>query len=216
MQFSENVTLLGAGKAKRAVIVESLGHAPVLIAADGGAKIAVKMGQTPQFVVGDFDSIDSNTLKRIPQNRRLRITEQDSTDFEKCLALLQAPLILGVGFLGRRLDHQLAALNALVKFPSQTCVLLNNRDLCFHLPANFDLALKPGTRVSLFPMAPVQGRAEGLAWPIEGLDFAPAGRIGTSNSTTGAALKLRMDGPGMLIILPRAALGSVIAALQPR
>jgi len=30
-------------------------------------------------------------------------------------------------------------------------------------------------------MAAVQGRSGGLRWPIDGLPFAPDGRIGTSN-----------------------------------
>ena len=33
------------------------------------------------------------------------ITEQDSTDFEKCLRRISAPEILGFGFLGARVDH---------------------------------------------------------------------------------------------------------------
>jgi glutamate-ammonia-ligase adenylyltransferase len=63
------------------------------------------------------------------------------------------------------------------------------------------LALPRGTRLSLFPMGPVQGDSEGLRWPLAGLDFAPDGMIGTSNEVSGA-VRLRMHAPKMLVILP--------------
>ncbi len=63
-------------------------------------------------------------------------------------------------------------------------------------------------------MAPVTGQSEGLRWPIDGLAFAPNGRVGTSNAVTGP-VALRFDGDGMLVILPRTALPQVIKALMP-
>jgi thiamine pyrophosphokinase len=44
------------------------------------------------------------------------LPEQDTTDFEKCLYSVAAPLLLGVGFLGGRADHHLAAMNVLVRY----------------------------------------------------------------------------------------------------
>ena len=63
------------------------------------------------------------------------------------------------------------------------------------------LDLPRGTRLSLFPMGPVQGDSEGLRWPLAGLDFAPDGMIGTSNEVSGP-VRLRMQAPKMLVILP--------------
>jgi thiamine pyrophosphokinase len=80
-----------------------------------------------------------------------------------------------------------------------------------HLPPRLAIDLPPGTRVSLFPMAPVTGRSEGLRWPIAGIPFAPAGRIGTSNEATGP-VRLAMDGPGMIAVLPARALDALLAA----
>ena len=212
MRFSERVTLLGASKVNQRVLTEALTFAPRLIAADGGARNAVKLGQMPQFVIGDLDSVDPETLSRIPADRQIRISEQDTTDFDKCLTIIDAPLILGVGFLGRRVDHQLAAFNSLVRHPQRSILLISKRDLCFHLPPRLTLSLAIGTRLSLFPMAPVTGRTLGLRWPIEGIRFAPDGRIGTSNVTDQESVILTIDGPGMLAIMPRAALAEVVQA----
>ena len=216
VQTSENLTLVGAGDVSKEVLTLALTYAPYLVAADGGAKLALNYGNTPNYVIGDFDSVGGDALARIPEHRHLLVSEQDSTDFEKCLRIIDAPLILGVGFLGRRLDHQLAALSELVHYASIRCALIGAHDVVFHLPETLELSLTPGTRLSLFPMQPVTGRSEGLEWPIEGLEFAPGGRVGTSNRVVAPRVRLMMDGPGMLAIVPRAALPDVVAALTRR
>jgi thiamine pyrophosphokinase len=77
------------------------------------------------------------------------------------------------------------------------------------------LSLAPGEPFSLFPMAEVTGRSVGLEWPIAGLDFSPAGQIGTSNRVVDRRVVLQFDGPGMLVILPRRRLDAAIKALVP-
>jgi thiamine pyrophosphokinase len=72
--------------------------------------------------------------------------------------------------------------------------------------------MRSGDRFSLFPMAGVTGRSEGLKWPIAGLQFAPDARGGTSNQALGP-VRLQMDGPGMLVIVPRARLDVALAGL---
>jgi len=91
-------------------------------------------------------------------------------------------------------------------------VLLGKKDLVFHLHGAVSLDLAAGSRLSLFPMRGVRGSALGLEWPIDGLELAPEGRIGTSNRVTHGPVRLAFDGPGMLVILPRAALGTVVDA----
>ena len=66
------------------------------------------------------------------------------------------------------------------------------------------MELPAGTRVSLFPMAPVTGLpSEGLRWPLDGLAFAPDARVGTSNQALGGSLRLRFDRRRMLVIRRR-------------
>lgn len=205
------VTLLGPAPSNPPDIKAALARAPVLVAADGGAEAALALGLMPEAVIGDFDSFDPRG--RVPEDRLHRIAEQDSTDFEKALDRISAPRVLALGFLGRRLDHSLAVLSALVSHPPGRCVLVGRHDVIVHLPRGIDLALTPGARVSLFPMVPVTGRSEGLEWPIDEIAFAPGRRIGTSNRSTGP-VRLGMDGPGMLLILPGTSLGALLDALD--
>ncbi len=209
LHSSAPVTLIGAGALAPGDLLAARQHAPVVVAADGGADAALAHGVVPALVIGDGDSLSAMARARIPASRIHDVADPDTTDFQKCLARIVAPRLLCVGFLGGRIDHALAVLSALAASP-RDCVLFNARDVVFHAPARCTLDLPPGTRLSLFPMAPVTGRSTGLAWPIDGLALSPGGRIGTSNRTTGP-VTLHLDGPGMLVIVPRRGLAAVLA-----
>lgn len=214
LETSQNVTLLGGGHIDSVDLVQALGRAPVLVAADGGADFALSQGHLPQAVIGDFDSISPRARAAIPANRQHPIAEQDSTDFDKCLRSIRAPLILGLGFLGPRIDHQLAAFNALGRRPGVRCVLIGAHDICFLCPPRLALDLPEGMRLSLFPLGAVRGQSRGLRWPIDGIRFAPGGRVGTSNRVAAGPVEFSFAEPRMLAILPRTALDAVLAGLR--
>ena len=213
VQTLDKVTLLGASSVSAAVLQESLTLAPVLVAADGGAKEAIKRGLMPQAVIGDLDSLDDPTRAAIPADRLHRVAEQDSTDFEKALARIDAPLVLAVGFTGQRLDHELAVYSSLVQYGARPVIVVGDHDICFLAPAFLQLCLPVGTRVSLFPMNKVTCASTGLRWPTEGLVFAPWGRVGTSNEAASDTVTLTPSALQMLVILPRAQLDAAINGL---
>lgn len=217
VRSNQPVTLVGGGKARAGDLELALRHAPTLVAADSGAAMALRAGHMPEAVLGDMDSLPEEIKARIPPERLHSMADQESTDFDKALRSVAAPLVLGVGFLGRRVDHQLANFNVLVRRPDRPCVLIGGRDVVLAAPPRIALALAPGRRVSLFPMAPVRGRSRGLHWPIDGLKMSPGGVIGTSNRVAeghSGAVVITFDEPGMLLILPRAELGAVLDALR--
>jgi thiamine pyrophosphokinase len=205
------VTLVGGGPLSDADLSTALMLAPSLVAADGGADRCLRAGLRPLAVIGDMDSL-SPEAARLLADRLHPVAEQDSTDFDKALSRIDAPLVLALGFVGGRLDHELAALHSLLVRAERPCLLLGPESLCLHAPPRLDLPLEPGTPVSLFPLAPVRARSSGLRWPTDALLFDPAARIGTSNEATGP-VALHPQGRGMLVILPRAALASTVAAL---
>lgn len=215
LQTDQGVTLIGGAGAQPDAIAAALARAPVLVAADGGAEHALAAGRIPRAVIGDMDSLDPRTAARLDPATFHPVAEQDSTDFEKCLGRIDAPLILGLGFTGGRLDHQLAAFNALVRAGARPVILIGAEDAIAHVPGRITLDLAAGSRVSLFPLAPVTGRSKGLVWPIDGLEFAPGGRIGTSNRVATAPVQLAFDGPGMLVIVPVASVGALLSGLAP-
>ncbi|WP_290749363.1 thiamine diphosphokinase [Amaricoccus sp.] len=208
------VTLVGGGPVDPAQLAQALALAPLAVAADGGGDLALPGGRDFAAVIGDMDSVRDLAALAARGVAIHPSDDQDTTDLEKCLAAIRAPLVLGLGFLHGRIDHQLAAMNALVRWPAPPAILIGGEDLAFRCPPRLALDLPAGMRVSLFPMAPATGLAcEGLRWTVAGRTLAPDARIGTSNEATGGPLRLAFDGPAMLVILPVETLPRVIDCL---
>ncbi len=212
VQSSRAVTLIAGGPVRRRDLSLALKRAPMLVAADGGADRALALGAVPDAVVGDLDSISDAGRARLA-DRLHPIEEQDSTDFDKALRSIDAPYILALGVAGARIDHGLAVINALVRHDGPPCLLIGPEDVVFHT-THARLRMVPGDRLSLFPMAAVTGRSQGLRWSIDGLKMSPDGVIGTSNEVSARDVVLDFDGRGMLVMVPRARLDAVISSLE--
>ena len=204
------ITLIGGVNPASETLSEVLSIAPLVVAADGGSDHALAAGLSLEAVIGDMDSI-SGAARDAFQDVFHPIAE-DSTDFDKALRHIDAPLVLGVGFSGARLDHELGSMTVLVRHPKRRCILIGEETVVLLCPPKITLELAMGSAVSLFPMAEVGCESEGLRWPTGGLRFSPDGQIGTLNKVNGT-VTLRPDAPKMLLILPRAALGVTVQAL---
>ncbi|KEO55173.1 hypothetical protein TP2_16475 [Thioclava pacifica DSM 10166] len=167
------------------------------------------MGLEPQAVIGDLDSLSQSARERLG-SRVHHIAEQDSTDFAKSLQRIKAPFVLALGFTGLRLDHTLAAMTDLIR-SAHRVVMLAEEEVIFRCPPRLSLDLAEGTRVSLFPFGEVKARSDGLYWPLDGIGFTPAERVGTSNRATGA-VNIALEGPA-LVMLPREELGAALTGL---
>ena len=214
VQSTHGVTLAGGGPFSARDLTLALARAPLAVAADSGADRLLRFGVVPEAVIGDMDSISAAARAKIPVERQYLVAEQVTTDFDKALRSIDAPLILALGFAGARLDHGLAAFSTLIARSERRCILIGPQDVAFAAPARLEVTVTPGDAVSLFPMAPVTGRSMGLEWPIEGISFAPDGMIGTSNRAMARRVVLEFDRRGMLVILPRRRLDAAIRALR--
>ncbi|MFQ6553159.1 thiamine diphosphokinase [Aestuariibius insulae] len=209
LSSDEPVLLVGAGAVELddfTTLSERVSH---VVAADGGAQAVLAAGQVPDLVIGDMDSALSDPRL---EGRIYQIDEQDSTDFDKALRSISTPLVLALGLTGKRLDHELATLTVLVRYPDRPCIVLGEETLVFLCPPRLTLDLPLGSIFSLFPMGRVRVESEGLRWPTGGIEFAPDGRIGTSNEVSGP-IALVPDAPRMLVLLPREPLDHVIERL---
>jgi thiamine pyrophosphokinase len=205
------VTLVGGGPLGAEDLRDALALAPALVAADGGAGACLRAGLEPLAVIGDMDSLAPEAARALA-GHLYPVPEQDSTDFDKALSRIDAPLVVGLGFAGGRLDHELAALHALVVRADRPCLVVGPETLVLHCPPALLLPLEVGATVSLFPLLPVRVASTGLRWGTDGLLLSPRGRIGTSNRATGP-VGLRPRARGLLVILPRATLPLAAEAL---
>jgi thiamine pyrophosphokinase len=217
IRFETAVTLVGAGAFDQAMVEAAHRHAPVLIAADGGADRLAAMRLAPRAVIGDMDSIAEPERWRAGPGDFVHLAEQDSTDFEKCLYATEAPLYLAVGFTGRRIDHTLAVFHALLRYPEKRVILVGEDEVCALVPpgAVLRLAVTPGARVSVYPLLSVTAtHSRGLVWPVDGLEMAPGRRIGTSNVASQPVIEIAFDRPGALLMLEPGSLGALVGAVQ--
>jgi len=155
-----------------------------VIAVDGGLRHVLKAGLTPTAVIGDMDSAELSDLQTAGGNVAiLKSDEQDTTDFEKALLALEAPLCLAYGFLGLRVDHMLACLSVLARFTDKQKVILVGADDLVHVThGSFSMRLSTGARLSIWPITRVKfATSSGLVWPVDGLTLAPDGQVATSN-----------------------------------
>ena len=184
---------------------------PVL-AADGGVNTAINAGLLPQMVIGDMDSVTD--LDQLPVSvRQIRLSGQDDTDFEKCLRLINAPLIVGVGFLDGRLDHSLAVLDAMARLEHDRPVLLvGSYDVVLRLRGDIKVWLDRGSRVSIWPLGCQHFvRSEGLDWPLDDLTMQMGYRTGTSNRTNAKPMSITAGkGDGYVLIAPMAAFDKIL------
>lgn len=173
---------------------------PLIIAADGGARMAIDVfGLMPDIVIGDMDSLDEAMLDElVRQNVVLKrySPEKDETDLE--LALLWAAeqgatQICVIGAMGRRIDQTFGNVY-LLSLPSLNDIdvrlVSGDQQLWLAKPGTHYIAGQPGDTVSLIPLSSDVNniRTEQLYYPLKGetLYFGPArGMSNVLESETG-------------------------------
>ncbi|MDO6591701.1 thiamine diphosphokinase [Loktanella sp. D2R18] len=201
---NHTVCLVGGARVSAQVISSILPIVDQFVAVDSGADHLLAAGITPAVVVGDLDSI-SDHARATFAGRLHPIAEQSTTDFEKALSRVEAPMVIALGFTGGRMDHVLAVLNVLARYQSRAIILLDDTDLCFVARAGETRIAPPvGTRMSLMPLAACRVTATGLRWSFSDQDMQPTGFISSSNEVAGP-ITVQTDGP-LLITMPAALL----------
>lgn len=182
----------------------------LLIAADGGARVAFALGLSVRVVIGDLDSITADELALLEGAgaRVLRYpAEKDETDLE--LALLYAAgqgatRIRILGAMGDRLDQTISNLYllALPALAGRDVRIVAGRQEAYLLPAGGVIMGAPGDTISLLPLnGPAHGvRTEGLEYPLRGEDliFGPA--RGVSNLMNGTTARVTVES-GLLLVV---------------
>jgi thiamine pyrophosphokinase len=205
------VTILGGAGFSSNDLDQCLQLAPKLISADGGVNRVKNKELIPDFIIGDLDSLKTKNKWNKLGVEIINISEQDTTDFEKCLYTVNSQLYLCLGFVGRRVDHFLSACSSIVKYHQKNIILVGSHDIIFHVPKLMEITLPVNTRLSLFPIKEVKGlSSKGLKWAINGIIFDPARRIGTANQTCSPKVNLELSDNGMLMILPKSCLKTIV------
>ena len=202
------VCLVGGARVDADLISLMLPMVARFIAVDRGADTLIAAGITPAAVIGDLDSISDDARAALGAVLH-HIPEQDTTDFEKALSRVAAPMVVALGFTGGRMDHTLAVLNVLARFADRAVILADGTDVCFLAKQGTTLVTAPpGTRMSLMPLAECRVSVTGLRWSFTDRVMHPVGFISSSNEVAGD-VRVQTDGP-VLITLPLAFLPNAI------
>lgn len=203
-----NILILCNGQPPtRKLFEESTDWADLIIAADGGANIAMEYGIPPDLVIGDMDSFeeqDSSTLDIIYD------PDQESNDLEKALGRAQkeqARHVIALGATGKRLDQSLKNLSVLKQFNDRFASLLfrDNYGDTMLLPKSYSRPLDLGTLVSLFPLSgSVTGiKTGGLKYPLNNESLKNGVRDGSSNEVISSPVSITYEEGDLLMFLGR-------------
>ena len=210
----DKILIVGGADFSEDLFQDVYDNAIPIIAADGGANFLADHNIFPELIIGDLDSVSEQKIQNMETQKFIKISDQHTTDLEKVLLNTDSPLTIGIGFLGSRIDNELAALSALVKFSHKKIILIGEKDIVFLVPPSFSLSSFDGMRVSLYPLGSVKVQSDGLKWSTEGLTMQPTDKIGTSNQAVGKIIKLVPDEPKLLLILPKSLLNDAVLQLQ--
>lgn len=196
----------------------------LVVAADGGARQAARLGLRPDVVVGDADSIERAMLDAVEAagaRVRLQPAAKDASDTELAVAEARAAGASAVTIIGAlgglRFDHALAnvLLTTCHRYPGLELTLLDGTTRIRCLRANagagsseMALAGRVGDLVSLFPVGTALGvSTQGLQYPLSD-ESLPAGTSrGLSNVRLAATAQVRLE-EGVLLIVETTDQGS--------
>ncbi|MEI6044802.1 MAG: thiamine diphosphokinase [Chloroflexota bacterium] len=206
--------ILSAGRLKH-YAQETERQGGLVICADSGGEAALSWGLHPHLLIGDMDSIRTETLAELSTQPNLEIrqmpVEKDETDLELALyAALDrgANEITILGGLGGRLDHTLGNLYLLatprLDQPEVRARLLGEREEVFLLRGGqqFQVEGQPGELLSLIPLAgDAQGvRTGNLYYPLKGETLFIGPTRGISNLFTSTPAEISLEA-GLLIVI---------------
>lgn len=184
----------------------------VIIAADRGLESCVALGITPDFVIGDFDSLDPKVKEKFlsyEENVTRLNPVKDDTDTEAALHLAfekTAGDIFILGGTGTRLDHVLGNISILAQglARGRRVQLLDehNRIRVADQPLTIKKKEQFGKYVSLLPLTTeVSGLTlEGMAYPLYQYTLRSDTSIGISNEIRDEEAKISFD-QGILIVV---------------
>lgn len=193
--------IIGSGSIKDYEYIKSkIRSDDYIICADGGYDHALKLGVTPDILIGDFDSV-----KELPdETEKIKYpVRKDFTDGE--LAVRYAVEhgyddVLLIGMTGDRADHTITDI-LLLSQCKNGCVLDDNNEI-YMLKGNIKIAGKAGDTISIVPVGgDLEGiTTENLEYPLSNETLYFGESRGVSNVMCGESCSITArKGIGLII-----------------
>ena len=220
---SQSALIVGNGEPpSRELFAACAQGAELILCADGGANTASAYGYAPDYVVGDLDSVSSQSKAALAADRLVLVDPEGNvgTDGQKVLkhavALGVTEAVL-VGFTGRRTDHLLGNLSLLKTFADRLALRIVD-DYCdirlIDRSIRFRAAI--GQKISLCPLdGAAEGiTTEGLKWALRSESLIPGVRDGISNEVVDNPVEIRVERGDLLLCVQRESASGQIELLD--
>lgn len=189
----------GKAPAKNVVRYLELTGYNFLICADGGADTAKRLLLTPDVIIGDFDSVKSETLSSFRNKSEIiRINRQNDTDVEKALKYairkkFNEAVLLGA--IGDRLDHSFCNLGIVIKFFDKIKVrIVSDRSILTPYSGKTELPAIIGETISLYGFDDkTKITSNGLKYPLKKTALPFGKRESTSNVAAKDVIRLKIE-----------------------
>ena len=192
------------------ILEDECRNSDVVICADGGAEFAYKYGIIPNYLIGDFDSINEKILEyfKTVETQIIRYScEKDYTDTEICVykALeLKCDEICILAGIGGRMDHSLGNIGLLHLIEKNNARgYIASEDCYIYLCSNeISIYGNKGDVISILPYKDeaVGVSLNGLKYELNNFNIQFGSPIGISNEMLGEKCTIKLES-GEVIIL---------------
>ena len=203
----KSVLIIANGQAPKNQLLHNLvNESDCIIAADGGANICFRNDVYPDYVIGDFDSIDHKLKSQFKNAEFIYRPDQDEHDLSKALKFcktLKSQKVIITAVFGKRIDHSLSNL-----------FILQNQDFKFQLEFIDDYSkvfivnkkqkfkFSPNHPISFLSYSPVFGvTLKGFKYNLNQKDF-PNGFNGVSNEIAETPASVSIKKGSLIAIVP--------------
>ena len=184
MSIGDKVILANGEFPTNSYAIKVLQNASIIICTDGSANQLSKINKIPDFVIGDFDSIENKNNFSIEV--KVENSDQNNNDLEKAVEFFLKKYpgenLTIIGANGLRDDHNLANLLILDKFSKYlSIVMLSNYFKIFINKGKNIYSCKPNQTISLLPLKIINNiTTEGLKYNLVKDKLTP-NSLGISN-----------------------------------
>lgn len=175
-----------------------------IIAADGGANYCRELKIKPNIIIGDFDSITSETQKYFTLVPQIKIAEQETTDLEKVLLYVKNNVkkdeieIIDIfcALDTKRIDHFFALTNLLKDYANWPIQMVSNDFTLEVVSQDKNLINCQNKIVSIFPLEHAEHlELIGFKWPLRGK------QISVSNIVISNEAKIKIQNGKIILII---------------
>ena len=201
--INKNIVLLANGEfPTNKIAINYINKADLIVCCDGAANTAIKKGYNPDYIIGDFDSVNKDICNN---SELIHISDQNENDLRKSIHWIEqngGKEIVILGATGKRDDHTLGNIFSLLneKFKIRLKIITDyGQFMQIKKKKTFNTFIKQP--ISFFTNSPkTKITAENLKYPLKNTQFNNLYQ-GSLNLASSSTLNVNIKGGVAIIYL---------------